>query len=108
MRVHSANELNHTADILRADLTGIVQSGIRVELVDLTGRRLEQAQLVASETSHMFVMRFQDAEGMDKSCYIVCDGITYIVDYFTDPRVPRHRMWLEVYCHVEGQVTVGS
>lgn len=101
---HSANELDHIADILGPDLVARA-SGIRVGYRTLSGKRLEQAQLIASETSHMLVFHYPDvASILDNSCYVVIEGITYIVDYDPiDPQIPRHNMWLEVYCHVSNK-----
>lgn len=98
MRGHTANELTQIADVLGPD--GIVRTSIRVGVTDLTGRRLEQAQLVASETSHMIVCRAADSLLLDSSCYVTVDGITYVVDAITDPKVPRPGVWREVYAHV--------
>jgi hypothetical protein len=101
MREHSANELMYSADILAADGTATLASGIRAGLEDLAGRLLEQAQLVASETSHMVLFNFWDATVLTESCYLRIEGVLYVVDYKIDPRQPRPNMWLEVYCHVE-------
>lgn len=101
MKVHSANELNNTASIMGPDMSPRSQN-VRVGITDLSGRRLEQAQLVSSETTHLIVMRASTGAVLDRNCYIVdAEGTTYIVDYTLDPRVPREDMWLEVYCHVE-------
>lgn len=97
---HSANELLYTADILGPDLAPRVQ-GIRMGVTDLSGKRLEQAQLIAAETSHMILARAADITALDNSCYIVVSGTTYVVDYTTDPRKPRPGVWTEIYCHVE-------
>lgn len=107
-RMHSANELKYAANILGPDNSTVRASGIRVGVMDLTGRTLAQAQLINSETSHIILLRRGDAAGLDKSCYIVCDGTTYIVDYYLDPRSPRPNMWIEVYCHVEQLITLGT
>lgn len=106
---HSANELQHSAQILAADCVTIKASGLHAGVEDLSGRRLEQAQLIASETSHMILFRRNDVGGiLDSSCYVVLEGATYIVDYMTDPRKPRPNMWVEVYCHVEGLEVIGA
>jgi hypothetical protein len=105
MRTHVAGELHDVADILAPDGTTILASGVRCAVTDLSGKRLEQAQLMASETSHLIVFRGPDAEVLGASgylaCYIVVDESTYIVDYTLDPRRPRPGMWSEVYCHIE-------
>ncbi len=107
MKRHSSSELRYTAQILGPDGVTVRASGISVGVEDLSGRRLEQAQLINSETSHMILAQRGDVGGiLDSSCYIVCDGVTYIVDYPKDPRVPRPNMWTEIYCHVEGMLTV--
>jgi hypothetical protein len=100
---HTASELKFSADILGPD-SSLRSSGIRVGLSDLTGRRLEQAQLIASETSHELLFHTGDTRTLDQSCYVVVAGTTYIVDYLIDPfpsRAQRPGMWVEVYCHVE-------
>jgi hypothetical protein len=101
MRRHSANELIYTANILGPDGTTAVASGVPCGVEDLAGRRLEQAQLIASETSHMILMRTPDTAALTDSSYIACDGNVYVVDYRQDPRSPRPKMWTEVYCHLE-------
>lgn len=98
--VHSADELIYSADILGPDASLRI-SGVRVGVKDLVGEALEQAQLVGSKASRLIVIRTPDATTLDYSCYIVVDGITYIVDNLNDPRSPRPGMWTEVQCHVE-------
>lgn len=103
MKAHSAGELRFSATLLGPDASTVRVTGLRVGLTDLTGRRLEQAQLIAAETSHVMVARYGDVVSqLDTSCYMVVDGITYIVDYMTDPRTPRPYMWVEIFCHAEG------
>lgn len=65
------------------------------------GRRLEQAQLISSETSHLIVMHAGDARTVTTSGYLLVDGTLYVVDYLQDPRAPRPKMWTEIYAHVE-------
>lgn len=101
MRGHSANELIYDADILGPDGTTVLASGVACGVSDLSGRRLEQAQLVSAETTHMILMRTADTETLTDSGYVFCDGVLYIVDYHQDPRSPRPKMWLEIYGHVE-------
>lgn len=101
MRGHSANELLYQANILAADGVTVLATGIAAGVIDLAGRRLEQAQLIAAETSHMILMRAGDTTALLDSSYISCDGVLYIVDYTQDPRTPRPNMWLEIYVHVE-------
>lgn len=101
MKAHTASELQYTADILGPD-TSVLISGVRAGVQDLMGRRLEQAQLIASETSHMLLFHTGDITGyLTDSGYIDCDGTRYIVDYTLDPRKPRPGMWTEVYAHAE-------
>lgn len=103
MKTHSASELKFSADILGPD-SSLRISGIRVGVEDLTGRRLEQAQLIASETSHQILVHTGDVTTLDPSCYMVVDGTTYVVDYLIDPfpsRAQRPGTWIEVYCHAE-------
>lgn len=100
MRGHNANELTTTANVIGPDGTGRIE-GISAGVVDLTGKALEQSQLIASETSHRILFHTADVVGqLDTSCYIVADGGTYIVDYLIDPRVPRPGRWTEVFCHL--------
>jgi hypothetical protein len=101
MRGHTANELLYKAQILAADAATVLAPNVGCGVSDLSGRRLEQAQLVASETTHMILMRAGDAAVLTSSSYVSTGGTLYVVDYTTDPRIPRPGMWLEVYCHVE-------
>lgn len=101
MRTHSANDLVYRADILAPDGSTVVTASVPCGVEDLTGRRLEQAQLTASETTHTLVMRAIDAATLRESSYVRCDGLLYIVDYTVDPRKPRPKMWTEIYCHIE-------
>jgi hypothetical protein len=105
MRQHTASELRYTADLMDTDAaTVLVQVGAGIE--DLSGRRLEQAQLMAAETTHMLLLRYTDGKPLPNQGYIrVTDPDTgavvlYVVDYMQDPRIPRPRVWTEVYCHV--------
>jgi hypothetical protein len=101
MRTHSASQLRFIGDILGPDSTPRA-TGVRCGVDNLAGRRLEQAQLTNSEVSGMILFRAGDATLLDRSCYVVVDGVTHVVDYILDPNDPRPGMWLEVYCHVEG------
>lgn len=107
MRQHTASELRYTADILQPDGTTLIVSGVGAAIDDLAGRALEQAQLIAAETTHRLVLRYADAVALPARGYLqVTDpgsgAVTlYIVDYQLDPRKPRPRVWVEVYCHVE-------
>jgi hypothetical protein len=104
---HAAKDLQYTVDLLRGDASTVAASGIGAGLTDLTGRQLEQAQLVAAETSHLVVLRYTDGKDIPPRGYVrVTDPGTgavtlYIVDYILDPRDPRPRVWIEVYCHAE-------
>jgi hypothetical protein len=107
MRSHTADELKYTAQILDSDGTTVLGTA-RCGVEDLSGRRLEQAQLVSSETSHTLTMRYADAFAYVKdSGYISVEmdlgvNILYVVDSRPlDPRQPRPKMWLEISCHVE-------
>lgn len=101
MKQHTAGELKYWGSILAADGATVLAANIGMGVTDLSGRRLEQAQLIASETSHMILLRNGDATALTPAGYIQVDGITYVVDYTQDPRTPRPDMWVEVYCHVE-------
>lgn len=106
MRQHTAKELRYTVDVLDVDGTTVLTPGIGAGITDLSGRRLEQAQLIAAETSHVILLRYADAGQLPNQGYVrVTDPFTgtatlYIVDYTQDPREPRPRVWVEVYCHV--------
>ncbi|HZP06772.1 MAG TPA: hypothetical protein VFB43_17870 [Terracidiphilus sp.] len=106
MKQHAAKEMRYTADVLDTDAITVLTPSAGVAIEDLSGRRLEQAQLEAAETTHMIVLRYADAVNLPKQGYLqVTDPgsgtITlYCVDYAKDPRIPRPRVWVEVYCHV--------
>lgn len=101
MRNHTANQLEYQGNILGPDGSTVLVSGVACGVEDLSGRRLEQAQLIAAETSHMILMRTGDAALLTDAGYISVEGTLYVVDYRQDPRNPRPKMWIEVYCHVE-------
>jgi hypothetical protein len=98
---HNANQLRDYANVLASDGATVLTTGIACGVSDLSGRRLEQAQLISAETSHMILLRTADASALTVSSYIQCEGLLYIVDYLQDPREPRAGMWTEVYCHIE-------
>ena len=106
MKQHAAKELRDTADLMDTDGTTVLVSQVGAGIQDLSGRRLEQAQLMSAETTHMVLLRYADALPLPNQGYLqVTDpgsgAVTlYIVDYTQDPRVPRPRVWTEVYCHV--------
>lgn len=100
MRGHNANELTTTAQIMDAS-RNVLTDGVPCGVEDLTGRRLEQAQHTMPETTHMILTRWPDTQSLKESGYLFCEDTLYVVDYFRDPRVPRARMWREVYCHAE-------
>jgi hypothetical protein len=106
MRQHAAKEIRYTVDILDVDGSTVLAPGIGAGISDLAGRRLEQAQLISAETSHMILLRYADSLSLPNQGYIqMADPNTgtatlYIVDYTQDPREPRPRVWVEVYCHV--------
>jgi hypothetical protein len=103
MRSHNANELNDTVSIIDGDGLTVLASGVRAGISDLAGRSLEQAQLRAVTTTHMILIRAGDASTLTTDSYLLCPdtGLLYLVDYTVDPRKPRQKMWLEVYCHLE-------
>lgn len=106
MKQHAASELRYTVDLLGTDAATLLAS-VGAAINDLAGRRLEQAQLVSAETTHMILLRYADALSLPIQGYIrVTDpgsGVVtlYVVDYAQDPRQPRPRVWVEIYCHVE-------
>ena len=106
MKQHAAKELRYSADILDTDGIAVLTPQVGAGIEDLSGRRLEQAQLEAAETTHMILLRYTDAAALPPQGYIQMQdpgtGATtlYVVDYIQDPRVPRPRVWTEVYCHV--------
>lgn len=101
---HIADELRYPAQLLAADGSTVLLSGFKVGVNDLSGARREQAQLTDSETTHMILARRNAVAGLlSTASYVQADGVLYIVDYFSDPRVPRPNMWVEIYGHVEGE-----
>lgn len=107
MKQHAAKDLRYTADLMDTDGTTVLVSQVGAGIDDLSGRSLEQAQLMSAETTHMVLLRYTDGLPLPNQGYVqVTDpgsgAVTlYIVDYVQDPRVPRPRVWTEVYCHVE-------
>lgn len=107
MKQHAAKDLRYVADLMDVDGSTVLTPGIGAGIEDLSGRRLEQAQLMSAETSHMVLLRYADAQALPNQGYVqVTDPNTgiatlYVVDYTQDPRNPRPRVWVEVYCHVE-------
>lgn len=101
MRAHNANELREQANILAADGSTVLASGVACGVTDIAGERQEQAQLDMPKTTHMILFRGADATLLQPSGYIQVSGVLYIMDYPIDPRVPRPGVWLEAYCHVE-------
>ena len=99
--VHSAKELRFWGTLLAPDGQTVIAQSVGCDVRDLSGRRLEQAQLISAETSHMILMRYADAEALPEQGYVEVDGVLYVVDYTQDPRQPRPYMWTEIYCHVE-------
>jgi hypothetical protein len=98
---HKAKELRYWAALLAADGSTVINAAVGANVEDLAGRRLEQAQLIAAETSHMILMHAEDAAVLPAQGYVQIDGTLYLVDYTQDPRNPRPNMWTEIYCHVE-------
>jgi hypothetical protein len=101
MRAHTANDLRDIGNLVAADGSTAIATGVACGVSDLNGRRLEQAQLIASETSHMILFRAADVAALPDSGYVQVDGLLYVVDYRQDPRRPRAGMWTEIFCHVE-------
>ena len=107
MRMHQASEIRYGVNILGTDGVTVLAADVGAGIEDLSGRRLEQAQLISSETSHMILLWYLDALKLPNQGHIqVIDPGTgettlYLVDYVEDPRKPRPRVWTEVYCHVE-------
>lgn len=100
MRSHTSNELIYRAAILDTTATTVITTAF-CGIEDLSGKRLEQAQIIAAETTHRITMRANDARQLTNFGHITVEGVLYIVDYLADPRKPRPNMWLEVFCHVE-------
>jgi len=108
MRQHAAKDLKYSVDLLAPDGETVVLSGAGACIEDLTGKRLEQAQVVGAETTHLITLRYLDSLALPVMGHIQVEdpntGVVtlYIVDAPPlDPRVPRPRVWAEVYCHVE-------
>lgn len=107
MRQHAALDMQYWVSLLGPDATTVISAQVGAGIEDLTGLRLQQAQLVSSETSHMILLRYLDAQPLPPQGHVLVtdpgNGETtlYLVDYVKDPRKPMPRMWAEVYCHVE-------
>lgn len=105
MKRHTASELKYTAIILDTDAT-TAKASAYAGVEDLSGRRLEQAQFMSAETTHMILFRYLDGRAVPNQGYIsVTDpdssvATLFVVDFVMDPRQPRPRVWTEVYCHV--------
>ena len=106
MKQHAAKDLRYTVNLMDIDGSTVLVPNVGAGIEDLSGRRLEQAQLMAAETSHMVLLRYADGLPLPNQGYVqVTDPgssavVLYIVDYIQDPRIPRPRVWTEVYCHV--------
>ena len=100
MKTHSAKELRYTAQVLASDADTVLVAKVAVGVEFLSGRRLEHAQLIASETSHMFVLRALDAKVVTDSCYFRVSGVLYEIDYLAPNIDMRPGNWQEVFCHV--------
>lgn len=105
MRIHTAKEIRYWAALLDTDGVTVIAPQVGAGVEDLSGRRLEQAQLMSAETSHMVLLRYADGVGLPAQGFIqITDPDTavvtsYIVDYLQDPRQPRARVWIEAYVH---------
>lgn len=107
MKQHSASDLRYWAALLAPDGATVITPQVGAGIEDLSGVRLMQAQLESSETTHMIVLRYLDAQPLPPQGHVQLTdpgngAVTlYVVDYLKDPRKPRARVWAEVYCHVE-------
>lgn len=107
MRQHTTKELRYWATLLQPDGATVITASVGAGIEDLSGRRLEQAQLISAETTHMILTHYADALALPNQGYVqVTDPgsgevTLYVVDYIEDPRLPRPRTWTEIYCHVE-------
>ena len=100
MKTHSAKELKYTAQVLGSDSVTVLVAKVAVGVEFLSGRRLEHAQLISAETSHMVVLRELDAKAVTDSSYFNIGGVMYEVDYLPPSISTRPGNWQEVYCHV--------
>ena len=100
IKKHTSSDLRYTAKILGADNATVLAPRVAVGVEFLSGRRLEHAQLIASETSHMIVLRSLDARQLTDAGYFDVSGVLYVVDYLPPALSERPDQWTEVYCHV--------
>lgn len=102
MKQHSAKELMYKATVLDNDGVTVLASGIGAGITDDTGSPEDQSQLEAAQTTHVILLRHADAGAVKDSSFITINGdpARYIVIYRQDPRKPRARVWMEVYCRV--------
>jgi hypothetical protein len=105
MRTHTASELRYTGQVLAKDATTVVIAAIRCSVADISGSRLEKAQLVSSETTHAIVVRYQDGKNITGDMFFLVEGILYVLDNrpldaYPD-RAQQPNMWLELNAHVE-------
>jgi len=99
------NKMQYRVDVIAADGITVLYSGVPSGVEDLSGKRLEQAQLINNETTHLVSMVFRP--NVSESCYILYGGRLFAVDYLLDPGVPLRGMFLQVYAHkVGGGITV--
>jgi hypothetical protein len=105
MRTHTANEMQFSATLLQPDNATVIATGVGCGVEDLAGNTRAQAQLQAPETTHLILMRYLDGLALSNAGYVSVEGVLYIVDYLRDPRRPRPRVWIEVYCHAERTVS---
>lgn len=101
MRGHSTNELQYYGQVLDSDGSTVLSGNVPCGVSDLTGHVREQIQLSSPETTHRVVMYGADGAGVKESGFLNIDGTLYVIDYKTDPRIPRPGMWTEIYCHVQ-------
>lgn len=107
MKAHTANELRDLANILAPDGSTVLASNVHCGIKDVSGRRVDQAQLSAPQRSFMVLFRAGDSTLLTDDGYLQVngDGYLYSVDYQNDPGEPRRGTWMEVYCHTERTVS---
>jgi SPP1 family predicted phage head-tail adaptor len=96
MTLNKLNTLRYKMDYLDASQTPVL-SGIAANAEDLSGRKLELAQLISAETTHRFTVRY-DAQ-ITSDGHISFDGSVFAIDYLRDPGEPFRKFYLEIYAH---------
>jgi len=104
------NKLRYTVDILGADATTVVLSGVAAGFEELGGRELKDAQSINSETQVLVTVRW-DAT-ITASCFVRFEGALYPILYKRDPGKPNpvtakgevsRGMLLELYAHRQNE-----